>query len=347
MSPRRRAPVVRKLAPACALALSLVLAVLGTSGAPVLAAQPDVQDRVAPTCNGLEPTQPTGEVGQTLLGTAEDDVVITGGATRVDTGAGDDSICITGTGAAIVNAGPGDDFVGARAHKGRTFVSLGFGDDRFFGGDGPDRVWSQESSNQTSTDDQDVILTFGGDDYVISGSSTAPNQDIVLLGVGNDGLVTYGFGSGAELSGGPGKNSYQPLPGPDVRGDWTFDNVAGEATMDDITRLTWRGFQRFYLTGLQGDVLRFVGSAASERVVGGGTCQVVLRGRSGNDRLTVDDVGCNGLQAGDALLVGGGGNDRLKGAAGDDVLRGGGGRDRGDGGAGSNRCASVEDATSC
>jgi Ca2+-binding RTX toxin-like protein len=345
MSSRRHAPVVRTVAPACALLLSLVLAVLGVLSGPAQAERPI--EGGEPTCNGSQPTQPTGEVGQTLLGTATDDVVITGGAARIDTGAGDDSICITGTGPVVVNAGPGDDFVGARAHQGKTFVSLGFGDDRFFGSDGPDRVWSQESTNQTSPDDRDTIVTYGGDDYVISGSSTALNSDLVLLGLGNDVLVTYGFSSGAQLSGGPGANLYQPLPGPDVRGIWTFDNVAGEALMDDLTRLTWRGFQRFDLRGLQGDQLRFVGSAANEWVRAGGTCQVVLRGRAGNDRLSVDDEGCNGLQAGDALLVGGGGNDRLKGSAGDDVLRGGGGRDRGDGGAGDNRCASIEDPTSC
>ncbi len=345
MSPRRHALVARKAAPACALLLSLVLALVGTLFAPAQAGRP--HERPAPTCNGQEPTMATGEFGQTLLGTAGDDVVITGGASRIDTGAGNDSICITGAGSVVVNAGPGDDFVGARAHKGKTFVSLGFGDDRFFGGDGPDRVWSQESTNQTSSDDQDVILTYGGDDYVISGSSTAPNSDVVLLGLGNDVLVTYGFSSGAQLSGGPGTNSYQPLPGPDARGDWTFDNVAGEALMDETTRLSWTSFQRFNLTALQGDRLRFLGSAAGEWVVAGGTCEVVLRGRAGNDRLTVDDEGCNGLQAGDALLVGGAGNDRLRGAAGDDVLRGGGGRDRGDGGAGDDRCASVELPTSC
>ena len=60
-------------------------------------------------------------------------MIITAGATRADSGAGDDSICVTGKGAVVVNAGPGDDFVGARTHKGKTFVSLGFGDDTFIG----------------------------------------------------------------------------------------------------------------------------------------------------------------------------------------------------------------------
>ena len=159
-------------------------------------------------------------------------MIVTKGATRVDTGAGDDSICVTGRGTAVVNAGPGDDFVGARAHKGKTFVSLGFGDDVFVGGKGADRVWSQEASNQNSPDDQDRIDTGDGDDYVISGSSAAPNTDVVILGPGDDALVTYGFAAGATLSGGLGTNTYQPLPGPDVSGEWIFDNVTGQATLD-------------------------------------------------------------------------------------------------------------------
>ena len=77
-------------------------------------------------------------------------------------------------------------------------MSLGFGDDAFYGGDGNDRVWSQEASNQTSPDDSDLIDAGGGDDYVISGSSTALNTDAVTLGPGDDTLVTYGS-SGASV----------------------------------------------------------------------------------------------------------------------------------------------------
>jgi Ca2+-binding RTX toxin-like protein len=342
MSPRRHAPVVRTVASACALLASLLLA----AGSSTVAQAEERPIGNEPTCNGQTPTM-TGAPGDNLLGTAEDDVVITNGAVRVDTGAGDDSICVTGQGSVVVNAGPGNDFVGARAHVGRTFVSLGFGNDRYVGGDGPDRVWSQESSNQTSPGDSDVIITNGGDDYVISGSSVALNSDTVFLGEGNDVLVTYGFSSSAVLTGGPGNNLLQPLPGPDVRGDWLFDNVAGTATMDGVTRLSWTSFRRFLLTGLQGERLRYRGSSAGETVVAGGTCQAVLRGRAGNDRLTVDDAGCNGLPAGNALLVGGAGADQLKGSAGDDLLRGGSGHDRGDGGAGDDSCVKVENPTSC
>jgi Ca2+-binding RTX toxin-like protein len=73
---------------------------------------------------------------------------------------------------------------------------------------------------------------------------------------------------------------------------------------------------------------------------------VVLRGRAGDDRLTVDAEGCSSLPAGDALLVGGPGDDLLTGSVGDDVLRGGRGRDRVDGGAGTDRCT-AENPISC
>jgi Ca2+-binding RTX toxin-like protein len=353
MSPRRRALLARSGALACVLTLSVSLVVslalslalsLGTAPAAGARTQ-ETTDRGALTCNGQTPTL-VGEPEATLIGTAGDDVVVTAGATRVDTGAGNDSICITGRGAVVVNAGPGDDSVGARGHQGKAFVSLGFGDDQFVGGDGPERVWTQESSNQTSPDDHDVVITNGGDDYVISGSSAAPNTDVVLLGAGNDVLVTYGLVAGAELTGGPGLNTLQPLPGPEVSGDWVVDNVEGQALLDGVVRLAWSSFQRFELTGLQGEGLRYLGSAASESVVTGGTCRAVLRGRAGDDRLRVDDEGCNHLPAGDALLVGGPGDDVLTGSFGNDVLRGGGGDDRANGGLGTNRCV-AEHTSSC
>ena len=175
--------------------------------------------------------------------------------------------------------------------------------DEFYGGDGNDRVWSQEASNQTSPDDTDVIDSGGGDDYVISGSSAALNSDIVTLGPGDDTLVTYGSSGGASLSGGLGTNFYQPLPGPNVSGDWVFDNVIGQASKDGVAQIVWSSFQRFNLTGLHGPSVRFLGSRAHAWVVAGGP-----------------------------------GNDQLKGAAGDDVLKGGAGKDHADGGLGTNTC---------
>ncbi len=311
----------------------------------ITAAAQEAPVRGTPSCNGQTVTI-VGSPGVTILGTAGDDVILTKGAARVDSGAGDDSICITRKGEAVVNAGPGDDFVGARAHKGRTSVSLGFGDDTFLGGNGNDRVWSQEASNQNSSDDHDVIITGKGNDYVISGSSTAPNTDVVLLGPGNDTLITFGSSAGAALSGGNGVNTLQPLPSPDEQGDWTFDNVTGKASLDGTAQLSWRSFQRFDLTAIQGLRMRFLGSTANEWVLAGGTCRVVLRGRAGNDRLTVDQDGCNNLPAGDALLSGGPGDDQLNGSVGDDVLRGGAGRDTADGGPGDDRC-SAEVRISC
>jgi Ca2+-binding RTX toxin-like protein len=335
MSSRRPALVTHRSAQVCAILLAAQLTLTGTSASPAAAEM--IPERAAPSCNGLSATI-VGSEGVTLIGTPGNDVIVTKGATRVDSGAGEDSICVTGKGTAVVNAGPGDDFVGARSHKGKTFVSLGFGDDVFWGGNGDDRVWSQESSNQSSPDDHDTIDTGAGDDYVISGSSTALNTDAITLGPGDDTLVTYGLSGGASLSGGLGTNTYQPLPGTDVEGEWVFDNVIGLATLDGVDTLAWRAFQRFTLTGLHGPRLRYFGSRAHETVLAGGVCRVVLRGRDGDDRLTVDADGCNNLPAGDARLVGGAGNDLLSGAAGDDVLRGGGGQDTADGGFGTDDC---------
>jgi Ca2+-binding RTX toxin-like protein len=345
MSVRRHAQATQQGAAAVALLLLAVACLAGSWTSSASARAGEAQARAATTCNGLEATL-EGSPGETVLGTAGDDVLVTRGAARVDSGAGDDSICVTGRGTVVVNAGSGDDFVGGRAHKGKAFVSLGFGDDVFFGGDGVDRVWSQEASNQTSSEDGDFIDTGDGDDYVISGSSTAPNIDTVFLGPGDDTLVTYGLGAEASLIGGPGTNTLQPLPGPELDFDWTFDNVRGLALAGDDTRLSWESFQRFDLTDLHGPRVRFLGSRASEWVVAGGTCRVVLRGRAGDDRLRVYPDGCNSLPAGDARLMGGPGDDQLFGSAGDDVLRGGAGQDTGDGGLGVDSCL-VEEPSGC
>ncbi len=327
MSAPRRAPARRPLAVVGAL-----LALL-----PMVAVSSAATARGAAECHGRAATE-VGSAGATMVGTPGNDVFITRGATRVDTGAGDDSICITGRGPVVVNAGPGDDWVGARRHIGKSFVSLGFGDDVFLGGKGVDRVWSQEAANQNSPDDQDAIYTGEGNDYVISGSSAAPNIDRVNLGPGNDVLVTYGLTGAASLKGGTGNNTYQPLPGAAVSGEWVVDNVTGRGVLDGVTRLVWTAFQRFELQGLHGSQVTFLGSRANERVTAAGTCRVVLKGRAGNDQLYVGSNGCNNLPAGDALLLGGPGDDFLFGAAGDDVLRGGRGRDRADGGPGDDTC---------
>ena len=119
MSSRRPAQVARTGALLGALLLAAPLGLVTLAGPP---AQAELgPERAAPTCNGLALTA-EGSPNGTVIGTAGDDVILTRGATRVDAGAGDDSICVTGKGTAVINAGPGDDFVGARAHKGKSFV---------------------------------------------------------------------------------------------------------------------------------------------------------------------------------------------------------------------------------
>ncbi len=329
----RRGILGTTLALVTATAAAVSLTVLEPATA---TASPAASRAAAKLCNGLPVTQ-TGSPGAVVTGTSGDDVIITQGASLVDTGAGDDSICVTGKGKVVVNAGLGDDFVGTRAHQGKSFVSLGFGDDVFWGGTGADRVWSQEASNQTAPDDHDEISTGGGPDYVISGSSAAGNTDIVVLGPGNDTLATYGATAGAYLDGGSGFNTLQPLFGSDLSGSWTVDNTVGRADLAGVTRLSWLSFQRFLLGSLEGDLTTFVGSKSGEWVVAGGTCRAVLRGGGGDDQLTVT-TGCHSLPAGDSRLLGGPGNDRLQGSAGDDILHGGPGTDWADGREGSDKC---------
>lgn len=91
--------------------------------------------------------------------------------------------------------------------------------------------------------------------------------------------------------------------------------------------------------------VRVQGSRGPDDVVSGG-CSVVMRGGTGNDRLTQVtgfEVSCDQHRA---RLYGQGGSDRLRSASGDDVLIGGPGLDRADAGRGRDRCA-AEREVSC
>jgi len=119
MSPRPLAIAARR----GALVVAGLVAAAMPFGTPAVAENSGESD--TPMCNG-RPATIVGSPGGSLLGTAGDDVIVTNGEARIDSGAGDDAICVTDKGAAVINAGTGDDFVGARSHRGRTFVSLGF-----------------------------------------------------------------------------------------------------------------------------------------------------------------------------------------------------------------------------
>ena len=80
----------------------------------------------------------------TLQGTDGRDVIVTGSSTDVRAGAGDDLVCVTGTGANAnvvdLDAGPGDDVVDSTAMPRGYYLTaiLGDGSDTVVGGTGGD-----------------------------------------------------------------------------------------------------------------------------------------------------------------------------------------------------------------
>ena len=98
-----------------------------------------------PTCFGLEPTATTISQAGVITGTAADDVILgTPDADRIDGGAGDDTICGAGgddridggAGADEIDGGAGDDRL--KGDKGDDLLSAGGGDDKLIGASGDD-----------------------------------------------------------------------------------------------------------------------------------------------------------------------------------------------------------------
>ena len=165
----------------------------------------------------------TGE-GDTLVGTAGDDVLTgSGGRDTIYGEAGDDTISGRGGpdtlyggegddtmlglgGPDTMSGGPGDDVMDG--HGAPDVMDGGSGDDTMYGGGGPD------------------LLTGGeGNDMLDGGGS----PDVLEGGPGNDSL--YGQGGPDVLDGGPGDDILIGGGGGDV---FRFDNLEGVDTITDF-----------------------------------------------------------------------------------------------------------------
>ncbi|WP_341927249.1 hypothetical protein [Nocardioides psychrotolerans] len=244
------------------LTLGAVLATGPVAASAGLAAGPGAA--VAATCQGETPTI-TGSGG--VDGTQGDDVILAlrGGPVRAL--GGDDVICLDDSVRGFsVEAGPGDDRVLDRA-GGYNLIRLGEGDDTYEAAAG-DHHDSVEAGPGV-----DTVATGGGDDDVSTGVEGEPNVDVVDLGDGDDRLFLTGEDqAGASLDGGAGEDSLDARRTSSgeaflTPGDWLFDNVAGHATLDGQTRLTWSGLEVFFLGGFGGTRQTFLGGPAAERAV--------------------------------------------------------------------------------
>ena len=244
----------------------------------------------AETCRGINATL-VGSPGVALVGTGERDVVVSNGASGVSTLAGDDLVCVTG-GTPYVETALGSDTVDAGGSGGAAVVTyLGQGEDRFFGGPGQDTVGTNAAGGPD--DDADVILTYGGNDTVTSGSAGDPNADTIDLGDGEDAVDFRGSEAvrAGALAGGTGSDLVRfDLSG---TGNWVLDNTTGVGRRGDRNVLNWTAMERFDLVPTSG-TFRFVGSDSSEwldisdhaTVTPHGLASVSMAG--GDDTVTID-----------------------------------------------------------
>ena len=184
----------------------------------------------------------------------------------------------------------------------------------------------------------DALFGGGGDDILIGGAG----RDRLVGDAGNDEL--RGLGGSDRLTGGPGDDVLAGGIGNDLlieQGDVDFRLT--DRTLTGVGSDSLSGIERTRLTGGESDNLLDAGGFSGPTTLVGGAGNDLLIGGDGRDRL-------NGKSGHDTLL-GGDGNDRLYGGAGRDVLageqgndrlNGQGGRDRLSGGGGNNRFARAE-----
>jgi hypothetical protein len=311
----------------------------------------------ASTCHG-HPATIEASTG-TVTGTPGDDViVVTGFVKSVDAGDGDDLVCVVdtrklgGPNAWLrIDPGAGDDEVDASEAGAKSTTNLGLGADTFTGSEYREAI-------QVGTFPQ--TGTAPGD----------PGPDVVRTGAGKDGLaVRAGATVDADLGSGPDTLGFEgdfyvahAYAGPDSHFDlgagrdravfndqWEtpgayatslrVDFRSGSMTWHDATS-SLQGLEDIY-GAAQRIVLRGNDRANTFYVRG---CDVVLRGRAGDDSLTMDrwafetgPASCPGKRGHRAY--GSSGDDHLRGGPWHDVLIGGPGYDMADGSrSGHDRC---------
>ncbi len=272
--------------------------------------------------------------GQTLTGSAGDDLFETRGGDSLIGGAGDDRYAwLLGALANAFDGGEGWDSVdvsrelvtGITADLSAGTLGLGLGT--------PVALLNVEEVHGTQVDDQ---ITGDGGANILRGAAGADiltgagGADSVFGGDGDDLLIDTGPAGTADLyDGGLGMDTLQATAlqwGPDV----LFDLKTGRQTLGPGGTLpadSFSGIENLTVAGaaqLRGDD----GPNVLTALAGDGTGSLDnwLRGEAGFDTLRAGP--------GDDRLEGGFGNDGLYGEAGDDVLIGGRGDDLLDGGAG-------------
>jgi Ca2+-binding RTX toxin-like protein len=282
--------------------------------APVLPAHA-APNPAPPQCQGRAATLVGSPGTKHLMGTAGADVVVTGGASRVDTDNGDDVVCVTGRtrGGKRMNldTGAGNDAVTVTAHN-AVRVRLGDGDDTFFGRSEADTVLAGYFDDGLVDTGVDAIHTGAGPDDVRSNGG----NDTISLGKGADDLQ---WGPATRTAdGGRGRDSLYISA---LAADSVVDNRTGTLTEDGQVVSRWASFADFAI---------------------GGRVTLVL-GSGEDETFATSRVG---IVSGAWTIRAGGGDDVMSGTKGDDTLIGGPGHDRADGRRGDDLCK-VERSERC
>lgn len=223
-----------------------VAAVLLVAGLTAVVPTPS-QAGVRPLCQGKVATV-VGQPGRSLRATPRADVVVTNGASAVDTGAGPDLICVTGSFqlGQTVDAGRGNDRVVNKSGRAAE-VNLSVGRDVFIGGTADESVVAQDYVVKKPGDDQgDRILTGGGSDQVV---------------------MTYNGRANHYVDGGPGSDYIAAYAAEgSLRRVLVVDNKHKVMHLaDSRQRVPMRGFDRFE-TGGRG-ITRFIGGDRAEQLM--------------------------------------------------------------------------------
>ena len=282
------------------LALALVGAALTTG--PVSAA--------GETCRGQAATIVGGGAGTPISGTDGDDVIVTNGEADVDSGAGDDLICVTGApdnAVVHVEAGEGADVVDTTQVRGAdaaVVATLGPGADRFVGGPRADFV--RAGTEDAQDRDVDRIRTGAGDDDVTTGEVGAVDADRVDLGAGRGLLRLESERSTGTLRAAQGADARVLLLSLRTAGRWVVDDRHDRATHDGRTMSTWTNFAVAEVHGLRRAAIHYVGTDGPDVPNIFGHAAGARLGSGDDDLILYDVTGLTGA------FAGGPGSDRVR-----------------------------------
>ncbi|HEX2241335.1 MAG TPA: calcium-binding protein [Actinomycetota bacterium] len=321
--------------------------------------------------------QATGGYGADVIeGGAGDDALVSaapraaniaiesGGTLR---GGGGNDVLISGFSDDTLDGGEGQDVASYRYADTAVVVDLGAQSAQ---GNGTDSLVSVESAVGSMFGDSllgtetpneldgwggpDTIRGFGGDD-LLRGFAVGVDPLVMEAGDGNDVLAITGacFGgcgpeyeSNATLSGGPGDDVFNALPG-----GHTLDGGEGS----DTAAYDFHYYADDHFVGMRIDLgsgMAWINEARCPEAQGCFIDTFVsienAQGGLGDDLLIGNDLAnvLRGLDHQDDIR-GAGGDDFLFGGDGNDTLDGGPGEDSVDGGPGDNICSSAETATNC